>query len=56
LEKIARIKRLSELIEPSQLTRTIEKLVVPGRPRPPELIQLQERILYATTKEGQWRW
>jgi hypothetical protein len=56
LDKIARLKRLSELIDPSQLTYTIEKLVVPGRPRPPEVIELEERILYATTEEGQWRW
>jgi hypothetical protein len=55
-EIVSRLKRLSELIDPQILTRTIEKVVTPGKPRPQAVIALQERILYATTKDGRWRW
>jgi hypothetical protein len=56
LESIARVKRLGELINPTTLTRTVEKLVPRGRQRPPEVVELEERILYATNKDGAWRW
>ena len=56
VEMIDRMKRLSELIDPALLLRTTEKLTKPGRPRPPAVVALEERILYATTKDGRWRW
>jgi hypothetical protein len=56
LEGVARIKRMSELLDPHTLLRTVEKLVIPTKVRPPEIQELEERILYATTREGTWRW
>jgi hypothetical protein len=56
LDTITRLKHLSTLIDPKQLIYTIEKLPVPGRRRPPAVIALEERVLLATTKDGEWRW
>jgi hypothetical protein len=55
-EIVARIRRLSELLDPATLTRTIEKVVPRGKPRPPAICELEERILYAMTPDGHWRW
>jgi hypothetical protein len=56
LDTTARLKHLSTLIDPKELIFTIEKLPIPGRRRPPEVIKLEERVLLALTKNGEWRW
>ena len=51
-----RVRQLSALLEPNVLLATVEKLVQPGRPRPREIRDLQERILGLLDHEGHWKW
>jgi hypothetical protein len=56
LDIVARIKRLGDLLSPALMLRAAEALVEPGKVRPRELTQFQERVLAITDKSGQWRW
>ena len=51
---IQRIFRATKLVTPRTLLAAVEKLAVPGRPRKPELVTLEEHILQHVDATGQW--
>jgi hypothetical protein len=52
----ARIKHLSDLIDPKQLLRAVDRLVDPGKPRPRDIREFEQRVLHILDRSGQWRW
>jgi hypothetical protein len=52
----ARVRRLSELLEPRYLLMAAEKIAPPGRPRPVEVRRFEEKVLAIIDRDGYWIW
>jgi hypothetical protein len=51
-----RAKRLCQHLNPATLLHTAEGLVPVGKPRPKELRQFEETVLYLTDRDGNFIW